>query len=316
MNQGIKEQAAEVMIDSLAPATLKQYQGSLKLWWSFCEENKVNFYRASSADVVAFLDKRFKEGANYSTLNSTRAAITLVSCQKASEDGLVSRYMKGVFRNKPTKPKYASTWDPEPVLDYLKKLHPIKELKPKEVAEKVVTLLALTTAHRLQTMALINIKNIQKTDSGIIIKIPELIKTSKPGSFQPELILPFFEECPQLCVASTVLEYLEYTKELRGHGCENLLLATVRPHGPVSAQTIGHWIKSLLQKAGIDMQQFTAYTTRHSAVSSAFRRGVDIDTIRRTAGWTAKSKVFSKFYNKPIQPANNSFALSVVNTLK
>lgn len=53
-------------------------------------------------------------------------------------------------------------------------------------------LLMLATAQRLQTLALINIDNIKTTESGIAIKIPEIIKTSRPGMCQPNLVLPFF----------------------------------------------------------------------------------------------------------------------------
>lgn len=54
--------------------------------------------------------------------------------------------------------------------------------------------MALSIAHRLQTLALINIDNISKSSSGIMIKIPDLIKTSRPRPFQLDLYLPFFEK--------------------------------------------------------------------------------------------------------------------------
>lgn len=106
--------------------------------------------------------------------------------------------------------------------------------------EKVATLLALTTAQRLQTLALINIDNIVRSDTGINIKITEQIKTSKPGAFQPDLMLPFFKEKPGLCIASAILEYIDYTKELKGNDIKNLFIATMKSFGAVSSQTIGH----------------------------------------------------------------------------
>lgn len=98
------------------------------------------------------------------------------------------------------------------------------------------------------------------------------------------LILPFFKEKPSLCVAFVILEYLEITKNLRTENNKKLLISIVKPHNDASFQTIGHWIKSLLNKAGIDTNQFTAYSTRHAAVSAAIKSGLNIDTIRRTAG--------------------------------
>jgi len=190
----------------------------------------------------------------------------------------------------------------------MENLHPLSQVKLKEATEKVASLLALTTAHRLQTLALINVDNIVSCEAGLTIKIPDLIKTSKPGTFQPELFLPFFKEKPNLCVASVILEYLQITKDLRTKNNKKLLISTVKPYKDASAQTIGHWIKSLLNKAGIDTKIFTAYTTRHAAVSAAAQDNVSIDTIRRTAGWSSRSQTFAKFYNKPILPPKDKFA--------
>lgn len=294
------------MINSITPSTLKQYECALKQWMSFAAENTLDAYNASTTNILSFLTQRFKTGASYTTLNTTRSAISFIALNDISKDGLISRFLKGVYKTNPSRPRYTSTWDITPVLAYLEKLHPLSQLKAKEVAEKTVTLLALTTAHRLQTLALINIENIKNSPDGITIKIPDLIKTSKPGSYQPELCFPYFKDKPGLCMATTILEYLDYTKYLRNNNNKRLLISTVKPYGAVSAQTIGHWIKSALNKAGIDTNQFSAYSTRHAAVSTAFRKGVDIDTIRRTAGWATQSQTFFKFYNKPMQASNNN----------
>jgi hypothetical protein len=312
LRKGVRDDSIHTILNSVSNATLKQYQSVLKIWWEFAHSKGLDVYNASTCDILSFLSKRFNDGASYSVLNTSRSAISLISLSNILQDGLITRFLKGVFKQKPTKPKYSSTWDTFPVLNYMEKLPPMSQLKIKEMAEKVATLLALATAHRLQTLALINIDNISKSKSGISIKIPDLIKTSRPGSFQPELYLPFFETRPGLCVASCVLDYLEITKNLRDKNNKRLLILTVKPYGPASPQTIGHWIKSLLSKAGIDTDQFSAYSTRHAAVSAAFNKGVDIATIRRTAGWSPQSQTFMKFYNRPIQSSNNHFAHSVL----
>lgn len=58
--------------------------------------------------------------------------------------------------------------------------------------------------------------------------------------------------------------------------------------------------KKVLENSGIDVTKFKGYSTRHSAVSAASRQGVNIETIRSAAGWTARSNTFSKFYDRPI----------------
>lgn len=223
------------MIKSIATSTLKQYQGPLKLWWEFCSKNKISTFEASSANIIRFLTDRFNLGASYGTLNSTRSAISLITSRDISSDKLLSRFFKGIHRQKPPRPKYSSTWDTTIVLKYIEKLHPLNSQRQKEAAEKVATLLILTTAHRLQTISVIDIKNIVIKPSGISIKIPDLIKTSKPGKNQPELILPFFKENPGICVASAVISYLEMTKKFRNNKNDHLFISSKKPYQNVSA---------------------------------------------------------------------------------
>lgn len=257
------------MVGAITSSTLRQYNCSLKRWWNYTHRNSIDMYNAKTTDIIEFLANTFKEGAQYGALNTARSAVALISSYVKNADGLIPRFLKGVFKQRPTKPRYNTTWDVTPVLDYLEKKHPLKQLKMKDATEKVATLLALTTGQRLQTLVLINIENIETSDSGIKIKIPDQIKTTKPGAFQPELILPFCKKKPGLCVASAVLDYIDYTKEQRQKETKNLFLSTVKPFRKASSQTIGHWIKTLLGEAGVDVEKFTAYSTRQCNVNGA-----------------------------------------------
>lgn len=93
---------------------------------------------------------------------------------------------------------------------------------------------------------------------------------------------------------------------------ENRLILTLKnPIHAASSQTISHWIKNVLEECGINTKIFSAYSSRHASTSAAFKGGANIESIRKAAGWTERSKVFSKFYNKPIVPDISDFAHSV-----
>lgn len=303
--------SVDFIVDSISQSTLKQYEGCLKKWVFFATRNKYDIFDPTSANVIEFLTMRFSENASYSTLNSSRSAISLIAKGDISNDVIISRFFKGVFRRRPSAPKYSETWNIEQVLEYIENQDNLENQNLKFISEIATTLLVLVTAHRLQTIALINVDEIVMSSSGLQIKIPDRIKTSKLGKNQPLLIIPFFTERPKVCVATIILHYLKITESIRG-GNKKLFLSTVKPHKPVSPQTIGHWIKSLLSKAGIDTDKFSAYSTKHASVSTAFRKGIDIDTIRRTAGWTDGSRTFARFYNRPLTEPNNRFAISIL----
>ena len=95
----------------------------------------------------------------------------------------------------------------------------------------------------------------------------------------------------------TLSRYLERTRLLRTSS--KLFIATVRPHGSVSKDTIGRWIKATLKMAGVDVEVFKPHSTRAGATSAALRKGVPVSDILKVAGWS-KETTFACFYNKPI----------------
>lgn len=202
--------------------------------------------------------------------------------------------------------------DPETVLIYLENLPSNEELSLRQLSEKTITLMALCTAHRLQTFSLIWTSNILQGASGLEITIPDRTKTSRPGGHHPLLSLPFFTTRPQVCVASAILCYISKTQNIRTEE-GRLFLSFKRPHGAASPQTLARWIKSCLLQAGVDTDHFSAYSAKHAAISSAALKDVDLNMIRCIAGWSERSNVFTRFYNRPIVADRNIFARSVLN---
>ncbi|XP_046602576.1 uncharacterized protein LOC124296587 [Neodiprion lecontei] len=101
----------ETLLASLAESTWKQYSGPIKLWANFCRETETDIYKASANRILEFLQMRYGSGASYGTLNATRSAISLISTNDMTNDRIISRFFKGIFRLRPTKPRYDETWD-------------------------------------------------------------------------------------------------------------------------------------------------------------------------------------------------------------
>lgn len=304
----IPVESLEIVMSSLSQSTIKQYGSALKLWHDFCQRRNIEFLNTEPKFVLSFLTERFYAGASYGTLNSCRSAISLIAKDKVGEHTSITRFMKGVFKLRPTRPKYDTTWDVSIVLKYLENLD-VSSLE--NLTYKTIVLLALSTAQRAQTLSKININNIKILQNGLEIMIPEILKTSGPGRFQPCLKLPIFSNKPKVCVASTIKLYLEKTESLRKDN-NQLFIAIKKPHNEISTQTISRWIKKCLKNSGIDTSVFTAHSTRHAATSAALSKGIDLDTIRRTAGWSEQSQVFANFYNRPIVTNTREFTRSVL----
>lgn len=314
LNQNIPGDAIDIMIKSLSNNTIRQYNVSLKRWHSFCWANKTDYLNSSVTLILKFLTDEFHKGASYGTLNSFRSALKLILPNL--ENDHISRFLRGVFKIKPNFPKYNTTWNPNLVLDHLSKLYPNENLSIKEISKKIVTLLALSTGQRMQTLSLITVKDINVTDTYVIIKINEIIKTSAPNRQNPQLIIPFFNNKKSICPATTLISYMERTKPLRINSNNDKLIQTYKnPVHNCTSQSISRWIKETLKDSGVDVHIFSAYSTRHASTSAAHRSGVSIDVIRKTAGWTGNSMCFANFYNQPlvVSAEDKSFAEGVYN---
>ncbi|XP_011858705.1 PREDICTED: uncharacterized protein LOC105556232 [Vollenhovia emeryi] len=116
--KSLPEEAIDILVSSLTASTLRQYDSGLKNWWNFCRELKLDPLQAETNAVLQFLSQRFIKGASYGTLNTERAAISLISTNDSVNNPVMTRFFKGIFKLRPTKPKYDSIWDSEVALKW------------------------------------------------------------------------------------------------------------------------------------------------------------------------------------------------------
>lgn len=237
--------------------------------------------------------------------------ISFVLGPEMGQDENVKRFFKGLSRLRPPEPKYESTWDPEIVLNYFRNLNN-NELSLEILSKKLVTLLALVTGQKIQTLALIDNKNIVINGRLIEIKIPDRIKTSKSGKNQPVLSLPFYEKDTNICSSNILLCYITRTKELRVNKTV-LFISFKKPFNVVWKQTLSRWVKDILYESGVDSDVFSAHSTRHASTSAAKCKGVNFELIRKSAGWTTNSTTFARFYNRPVVQNASNFDRAILD---
>lgn len=284
---------------SISSATLKQYSTYLRQWWLFCKKYHWDLHAASSSCLLLFFRSLYDKGGTYGTLNCARSALSLIMSLDLDCCSQFKRFFKGIHNIRPIKPRYNSTWDPVLVLDHLRTFYPNDTLSLQRPSFKLNTLLALVTAHIVQTLSLIKTSNIFSNASGHEILISDNIKTSRFSNVKPILSVPFFPSDGTLSVAKTLQAYLDKTQPLRRDNGQRFL-SFRRPHKPATSQTLSRWIRSTLSDSGIDTNAFKAHSTRHASTSAANHKGLNIDVIKRTAGWSSKSNTFSQFYNRPV----------------
>ena len=268
----ISQGSINIIQNSLAKSTQKQYESIIKHWHQFCIDTNINPTEATHIHGIEFLTKLFYEsGIGYSAINSARSALSLVI---KSENGitfgnqnLVKRYMKGVFRLRPALPRYPYIYDAGKVLAFLDTIKN-ESCSLKDLSAKLVMLLLLVMGQRNQSLASIDINCIRDNNDIITIFIPTILKQTKPGHHLEPIRLVTYPYNINLCPVSMTRQYLQKTENLRT--TQNLLFVSyVKPHNSVKPATLARWAKTILLQAGIDVGVFSAHSTRAASTSKA-----------------------------------------------
>ena len=85
-NQGISQESADIICKSWRKGTAKSYESAWKRGVSWCDQRNTNPLSASLADILQFLTDLYKEGKEYSIVNTHCSAISM---SHMSIDGVV-----------------------------------------------------------------------------------------------------------------------------------------------------------------------------------------------------------------------------------
>ena len=306
--------AKDVLMASWREGTSKQYHTYLGKRNQYCRDKNIDVFQPGVTNGIEFLVSLYKSGLGYSAINTARSALSsilvLEDGVKFGEHPLVARCMKGIFELKPALPKYTEIWNVNIVLGYLRAAAPLRSLSLKQLTLNL--LLCLTMGQCGQTIHNFDVNYIQEMDDRYRITICEKLKQSKPGRHLAPIDLLSSPSDKKLCVVEHLKEYLQRTKQLREEHSQ-LLISYVKPFKPVSKDTISRWVKQVLESAGIDINKYSAHSSRAASTSSCKAKGLSLAVIMNSAGWS-NSSTFAKFYDKPIDTASANFGSVLLNS--
>ena len=136
-----------------------------------------------------------------------------------------------------------------------------------------------------------------------------LAKQSRPGKTVKDFFFPRFTENARLCPVRSLTLYIERTEQLRGTN-QQLFIAIIKPHLPVTSSTVARWLKKVISDSGINTDIFKAHSVRVAATSAASNQGVTTDEILKAADWSSDS-TFRRFYFKPVR--DSTFGRTVLS---
>ena len=302
----ISDRAIDLIFCSWREKTNSNYNSAWKSWEGWCATRCICPFSTDIPNVLEFLTEKFEAGLKYRSLNCYRSALSSalipVDGFQVGQHPLVIRLMKGVFNSRPPEPRYSQTWDVNLVLEYIKSLGPNEDLSLKLLSRKLATLLALVLAHRSSDLSRLSLHGRKYSADGVMLRSTGLAKQARPGkekSLQPVFIAHYFKDkslCPVACLGA----YEKATASFRKEN-QQLFLAVISPHNPVTSSTIARWLKQAITASGIS-SEFTAHSTRGASSTAAAMNGITIREVMERAGWSSKN-TFCKHYFRPSEQA-------------
>ena len=217
-NKGFSDKTVAIMCAGWSAATHKQYSTYLKKWETFCVTKQWNKTNSCVNNILDFLTSLFESGYSYSSINTAKSALLTIVTVNDSKDwntnSDIVRFFKGVYNMKTPLPKYTSTWDVDTFLRFLTTLMPLHELSLKHLTLKAVSLIALVSGCRAQSIHEMNIDLCDKTHNKMCFFFKTKLKTSRPSNKAQTLIVYKYTD-ETLCVYRTLSAYMEKTQSLR-----------------------------------------------------------------------------------------------------
>ena len=159
---------------------------------------------------------------------------------------IVTRMLKGIFRTRPALPRYICIYDADIVIEFLKSLPCWEDITLKWLTLKLVTLSALLSTHRCQTLNSLSIEHMDINIQQVSFYIPKVIKNTATMFHPKPITLHTFAADERICPVRNIVEYIKASEKFRKS--KNLLLSYYKQE-PIKTQTISRYVNLTLQLA-------------------------------------------------------------------
>jgi len=136
-------EALKIISTAWRRGTEKAYSSAWGKWTLWCNKQESNPFPSSIGPVVNFLTEEFKQGKQYTTMNSYWSALSATlppsDGKPVGQHPVVCRLLQGMFNERPPAPRYTDVWNVSVVIDHLKKGPPASQLSLKELSKRLVT---------------------------------------------------------------------------------------------------------------------------------------------------------------------------------
>ena len=181
--ESLNEEDEEFLSHHLADKTSAGYGYTWKKFASFCRTVQVDPFACPPAIIVKYLRAMYERGSQYRSINFIRSSISKLhqgfGSLTAGEQPLVKQACKAVFRLRPPLPKYKTTFNMKPVLQYVVTILGNNHLLTlKWLTFKTIFLIAFSSLSRVSTISRLG-SSIEEYPDHLIVPILSLEKQAR-----------------------------------------------------------------------------------------------------------------------------------------
>ena len=269
--------------------------------------------------VVNFLVQRYKEGGGYRVICLARSAINsvlkILNHKNLDTHPLITRFIKGVYNNRPPLMKQDTVWDPTLLLTYIDRMGDNDDLNLKQLTYKTVALLMLLSGSRVHCIHAFSTDCMQVSKGISYTFYPTvLLKHSRPKFRGKPITYRAYPNNKNLCIVQALQDYI-WRRDLITE-TDALLVTHKQPHRSATKDTIARWLKETLKLAGI--HNYSAHSYRSASTSLAFCRTLPLKDIMAQGQWT-NLNTWARYYKREISrhcvSNEENFATTILNAV-
>ena len=133
----------------------------------------------------------------------------------------------------------------------------------------------------------------QYTQNGVMFKLASLTKMHQARAPLEEVSFASFTSNAMLCIPKCLNQHKAVTNQFQVIVLEKVrspvLLILCKPHRAVTTQLLEHWVKKLLEVAGVYTEMFKVHSMSGATMSAPLDKGVHISNILSIAAWSQES---------------------------
>ena len=167
----------------------QEYGSYINRWVLYCTERKTDPLQQTVSTALDFLVSLYKQNLNYSRIHTARYHLSAIvhipqlTYLTSGHPSYAKRFMRGIFQDRPLPPTYTKTCNVQTLLEHIRcmQVHTLKTL-----TFKLVILVALTTAQRVQTLELMDITGMVQEQGSLTFILDGNLKQTKPNRSSSE----------------------------------------------------------------------------------------------------------------------------------